>query len=154
MSEQAERMCVLLPCGPDRQWAVPQKCLGEIVTLPAHEDQVPEQVSWRGVEIPVMDFGADGELPWRDAGNSSGLIAVILGLQGGGSDYWGVALRGPGLAVRRIDSADCRDLPAAVDEYALAAFELDGKVYQVPNLPALQGMASRPDTAANAQMAK
>lgn len=153
MSDQAEQMCVFLPCGADRQWAVPQNCLAEILTLPASEDLVPTQVNWRGVDIPVMDLGTSDGPPWRDAGNSTGLVAVILGVRGEGAEYWAVALRGPGLSVQKVDSVDCRDLPAAVDEHCLAAFELDGRIYQVPNLPALQGLALRPDTAAAAQVA-
>ena len=154
MSDQEERMCVLLPCGRGRQWAVPQNCLAEMLTLPASEDRVPVQVNWRGVEIPILDFGADDGLPWRDPGNGTGLIAVILGLQGAGADYWGVALRGPGLSVRKIAPDDCRDLPAAVDEHCLAAFELGGQTYQVPDLPAMQGLAMSPDTTVAAQAAR
>ena len=152
MSEQAERMCVLLPCAGDSYWAVPQCCLAEILTLPAGEELAPGWVNWRGVDIPVLDFG-EGEIqPRREGGNNTGLIAVILGLEGAGPDYWGVALRGPGLAVREIACADCHDRPDAIHEYALAAFELDGKIYQVPDLPALQGRASRLDTAVTAQV--
>ncbi|RLQ23786.1 hypothetical protein DWB85_01135 [Seongchinamella sediminis] len=126
---------------------MPQNCLAEILTLPADADLAPVEVNWRGVDIPVMDPGADSGTPWRESGNSSGLVAVILGVRGNGPDYWGVALRGTGLSVRNIDAADCVDLPA-VEEYYLAAFEVGGQVCQVPDLPALQGLFSQPDTSA------
>ena len=62
MSAVKNRMCVLLPCAANRLWAVPQNCLAEILTLPADSDRVPSEISWRGVDVPVMDFGADGNV--------------------------------------------------------------------------------------------
>lgn len=153
MSEQKQRMCVLLPCAVDRIWAVPQNCLAEILTLPASEDSVPVQVNWRGIDIPVMDFSGATGLPWLDENNGTGLIAVMLGLRGTGPDYWGVALRGDGLSARQIDADDCTDRPDAVQEHTLAAFELDGRVYQVPDLPVLQTLALEQETAATAPVA-
>lgn len=144
MSDQAERMCVFLPCGAGRQWVVPQNSLAEIVTVPAGAGPVPADVSWRGLEVPVMDPGADSDAPWCDSGNGTGLVAVILGVRGAGPDYWGIALRGPGLTVRQLDPADCVDMPAATETHSLAAFELDGQLCQVPDLPALQGLFSLP----------
>ena len=149
MSEQRQRMCVLLPCGEQR-WAIPQNCLAEIVTLPAHGDSCPGEISWRGVDIPVMDFGEGGALPWRDDHNNTGLVAVMLGVKGAGFDYWGVALRGDGLSVRQIEAEQCEDRPEALQKHALAAFELDGLTYQVPDLPALQSLAVEMDTAVTA----
>lgn len=148
MSDRAERMCVLLPCASNRRWVVPQNCLAEIMTLPTEEDRVPDQVSWRGVDVSVMDFGADGDVPWRDEHNGTGLVAIILGVRGAGPEYWGVALRGDGLGVRHIDESECHDRPEAIQEHALAAFELDGQTYQVPDLPALQCVAMEMDAAA------
>ena len=150
MSEQNERMCVLLPCAANRRWAMPQNCLAEILTLPTSDDSVPREVRWRGVDIPVMDFGEDGSLPWRDSHNDTGLVAVLLGVKGAGFDYWGVALRGDGLSVRQVDLGQCTDRPEAVQEHALAAFELDGQTYQVPDLPALQCLALEMDAVATA----
>jgi hypothetical protein len=143
-------MCVLLTCASNRRWAIPQNCLGEILTLPAEEDRVPAELSWRGVDIPVIDFGAGDSLPWRDPQSGTGLIAVILGVKGPGFDYWGVALRGRGLAMRDLHDCDCEDRPDAVQEHSLAAFELEGQTYQVPDLPALQCLAIEVDTAASA----
>ena len=150
MSEQKQRMCVLLPCASNRHWAVPQNCLAEILTLPASDDNVPAQVRWRGVDIPVIDLADGSDLSWRDEKKGTGLIAVILGVRGAGPDYWGVALRGEGLSVRQLDADECDDRADAMQEYALAAFELDGQVYQVPDLPALQGLAMERSTAATA----
>ena len=150
MSEQQERMCVLLPCAADRRWAVPQNCLAEIFTVSASDDTVPNEISWRGVDVPVMDFGAGGDLPWRDSHNGTGLVAILLGVRGPGFDYWGVALRGDGLSVRQVDLGQCEDRPDAVQEHALAAFELDGQTYQVPDLPALQCLALEMDAVATA----
>ena len=150
MSEQKQRMCVLLPCASNRHWAVPQNCLAEILTLPASDNNVPAQVRWRGVDIPVIDFADGSDLSWRDEKKGTGLIAVILGVRGAGPDYWGVALRGEGLSVRQLDADECDDRADAMQEYALAAFELDGQVYQVPDLPALQGLAMERSTAATA----
>lgn len=144
----SERMCVLLTCAANRQWAIPQSCLGEILTLPAQEDIVPNEVVWRGVDVPVLDFGAGGSVPWRDPQSGTGLIAVILGVKGPGYDYWGVALRGRGLAMRDLQAVDCQDMPDAVQEHSLAAFELEGQTYQVPDLPALQCLAIDMNTAA------
>lgn len=150
MSAKKQRMCVLLPCASNRRWAVPQSCLAEILTLPAQGEAAPACVQWRGLSIPVMDFGAQGKVPFRDAQNGTGLIAVILGVRGSGCDYWGLALRGSGLTVRHIDESECQDKPEALQEYSLAAFELDGQTYQVPDLPALQGLATEMDSAASA----
>ena len=150
MSAAKNRMCVLLPCAANRLWAVPQNCLAEILTLPADSDSVPSEISWRGVDVPVMDFGADGNVCWRDPQNGTGLVAVILGVRGVGFDYWAVALRGSGLAVRHIDEDECQDLPEAMQEHALAAFELDGQTYQVPDLPALQCLVLETDSAVTA----
>lgn len=143
-------MCVLLPCASNRRWAVPQNCLAEILTLPADDGSVPAEVLWRGLEIPVMDFGAQGKVPFKDAQNGTGLVAVMLGVRGSGCDYWGLALRGGGLTVRHIEESDCQDKPDAVQEYSLAAFELDGQTYQVPDLPALQSLATGMVSAATA----
>ena len=143
-------MCVLLPCASNRRWAVPQNCLAEIVTLPAQGETVPAEVQWRGLDIPVMDFGAQGNVPFRDAQNGNGLVAVMLGVRGSGCDYWGLALRGGGLTVRHIDESQCQDKPEAIQEHSLAAFELDGQTFQVPDLPALQSLATGMVSAASA----
>lgn len=130
--------CVLLPCSDSEFWAVPQNALAEIVTLHAVPEQPPEELQWRSESVPVLDFGRDDGSRWRERVGGSGLVAVLLGLEGEGCDYWGVAVRGEGLAVRRVAQADVRDAPDAVAEHATAAFVLGGVTYQVPDLVALQ----------------
>jgi hypothetical protein len=138
---------------------VPQNCLAEVVTVPAQSDQPPAEIEWRGETIPVLEFGRDDGLPWRDRRGGTGLIAVVLGLQGGGCRYWGVAVRGEGLGVRAVGEEEIEDMPDAVLEHAIAAFRLRGVVYQVPDLPALQQSLTAPangsagqDFAATGQM--
>ena len=143
-------MCVLLPCGAQHNWAVPQSCLAEILTLQATADSPPETVSWRDREVPVLDFGAAGDELWLNPRSGTGLVVIILGVSGEGPDYWGLAIRGHGLAVRNIHEEDCEDRPEEVQDYALAAFALQGTTYQVPDLPALQQRVTQPDTAISA----
>jgi hypothetical protein len=128
----------LLPCAADQHWAVPQNALAEIVTLPGDDEQPPEELAWRGVSVPVLDFGRDDGSSWRERVGGTGLVAVFLGLEGERCDYWGVALRGAGLTVKRIAAADIVDAPDAVVEHATAAFTLGNTTYQVPDLVALQ----------------
>jgi hypothetical protein len=134
--DRAEQWCILLPCAAGERWAVPQNALAEIVTLHGDAAQPPEELAWRGVTVPVVDFGQEGEAPWLAGG--SGLVAVFLGLAGGGCDYWGVALRGEGIAARRIDPAEVVDAPDDIADHATAAFILDGATCQVPDLAAIQ----------------
>ena len=138
MSEELSGYCVLLPCSSDRCWVVPQCCLGEIVTVPTDDNQPPARVSWRGEMVPVVDFGPQDSLPWRDHRAGAGLVAVILGQQDKGCRYFGVAVRGPTLGVSRLAEEEIEDLPEAVQDYSSAAFRMNGTVYQVPDLLALQ----------------
>ena len=142
MSDALSRMCVLLPCSARRSWAVPQCCVGEIVTVPAAADQPPAEISWRGERVPVVDFGEDGDPPWRDPRGEAGLIAIILGEPG---HCWGVAVRGEGLGVSALTEDTVEDLPGAVLDYASAAFRLGDVVYQVPDLGAVQQAVVRGD---------
>ena len=141
MSDKSSLDCVLLPCGQNEAWAVPQRCLAEIVTIQDADEWPPDDINWRGEVIPVIDFGTDDELPWRDPRGNSGLIAVMLGLKGASCRYWGIAVRGMGLGVTAIEGEQLEDLPEAVLEHATAAFRMNGVVYQVPDLPALQQQA-------------
>lgn len=150
MSNPGTRMCVLLPCGGDLRWAVPQSCLAEILTLATEDENPPETMTWRGIELPVVDIGAPSGTPWRNAQGGTGLIAVVLGVDDEGSDCWGLALRGDGLSVRDVQESDCRDLPESVVDNSLAAFALGGAVYQVPDLPSLQRLAAAHGTAISA----
>ncbi|MEM9255764.1 MAG: hypothetical protein AAGA91_09960 [Pseudomonadota bacterium] len=138
MSDDNAKWCVLLPCSQEETWAVPQNCLAEIVTVPTRSEQPPTEVFWRGREIPVLDFAADGEDGWREPRRGTGLIAVFLGLEGEACEYWGLAVRGEGLAAARVDPEEITDVPDGVADHATAAFELQGVVYQVPDLDGLQ----------------
>ena len=142
MSEQQERMCVLLPCASNRRWALPQNCLAEILTLAAAGELPPQEANWRGCMIPVLVAGGEEAQAradnWRDQHSGTGLVAVIPGLQGVGCDYWAVAILGDGLRLFAIDEAAIEDAPEEVRDYASAAFRLDGIVYQVPDLKDLQ----------------
>jgi len=130
--------CVLLPCSGSEYWAVPQNALAEIVTLQAVSEQPPEELQWRTETVPVLDFGRDDGSRWRERLGGTGLVAVLLGLEGEECNYWGVAVRGEGLAVKRVSPEEVVDAPDAVAEYASAAFVLGGVTYQVPDLVALQ----------------
>jgi hypothetical protein len=138
MSEHEPRWCVLLPCSAQERWAVPQNSLAEIVTIQGVGEHPPEQINWRGVDVPVLDLDEDGSTPWRDNEGGTGLVAVLLGLQGEGCAYWALALRGEGLSAQDIGGEQIEDLPDAALPHASAAFRLGGEVYQVPDLIALQ----------------
>ncbi|MEH6580637.1 MAG: chemotaxis protein CheW [Halioglobus sp.] len=141
MSNNDSQWCVFLPCSKEEIWAIPQKCLAEIVTLQEVGEVPPEVISWRGQDVPVLDIDEKGEAHWRDLRGETGRIAVILGLKGEGYDYWAVALRGDGLSVRNISTEQILDLPDGKLERSTAAFELQNVVYQVPDLQELQKQA-------------
>ena len=147
MTEKQKRMCVLLPCAEQLRWIVPQACLAEILTVPEAGEEPPVEVSWRGVDVPVLDFGADSGPAWCNRQSGSGLIAVILGVRGEGAEYWSVALRGNGLAVRNVEDKDCQEEPDAIADNASGALSIDGTIYQVPDLPALQRLSVDPEAA-------
>tara|TARA_R110002110_G_scaffold362241_1_gene572025 strand:- start:91157 stop:91612 length:456 start_codon:yes stop_codon:yes gene_type:complete len=138
MSDEQARWCVLLPCSAEESWAVPQNCLAEIVTLQVESDEPPSRVRWRGEPVPVLDFGADGDIPWWEERRGTGLIAIFRGLKGEGCDFWGVAIRGGGLGVENIAGHTIEDAPDAAAAYSTSAFRLQQKTYQVPDLAALQ----------------
>ena len=138
MTATCSGYCVLLPCSSQRLWVVPQRCLGEIVTVAAYTDQPPEEISWRGEIVPVADFGRQDSLPWRDQRGGTGLVAVMLGQRDEACSYFGVAVRGPNLGVSRLVDEEVEDIPGAPPDYASATFRMHGHVYQVPDLLALQ----------------
>lgn len=138
MTDDASRWCVLIPCSKTESWAVPQNCLAEIVTLHDTVEQPPEELDWRGMSVPVLDFGHEDGSHWREQLGGTGLIAIFLGLEGQGCDYWGLAVRGEGLGVRRVAEQQVEDAPGAVQQHATGAFKLQGAVYQVPDLALLQ----------------
>jgi hypothetical protein len=138
MTENAKMWCVLIPCSGTEIWAVPQKCLGEIVTVPAESDQPPRELTWRGHAVPVVDLGGGDGPAWRDASRGAGLVAIFLGLKGEGCAYWGVAVRGGGLRVVDLAAEDIDDLPEQAGEHATAAFDFRGVLCQVPDLDEFQ----------------
>jgi len=138
MTEETFTHCVLVPCSETERWAVPQNCLAEILTINSTAAAPPDEVLWRGMQVPVVDVGAGSEIPWSDERLGTGLVAVFLGLRGEGCEYWGVALRATGLEVVALSPEDVSDRPEAVSEYGTAAFEYQGIVYQVPDIDRLQ----------------
>ncbi len=129
---------VLLPCTGGESWAVPQVCLGEIVTITDAGESPPQQISWRGREVPVMARTADDDGRWRDAPGETGLVAVLLALDEASGEHWGVAVNGEGLAFAAIQGEEIEDCPDDVAENAIAAFRYRGTIYQVPDLMAWQ----------------
>ena len=138
MTEDAMRWCVLIPCSTEETWAVPQICLAEILTLQTDAEQPPEEVEWRGRQVPVLDMGSEDGSSWQGSRRGAGLVAIFLGLEGEGCEYWGVAVRGEGLSVEKVSTDDVLDAPEEVRSHATAAFRLHGALYQVPDLDALQ----------------
>jgi chemotaxis signal transduction protein len=145
MSDNAFGCYVLLPCSSERSWVVPQRCLGEIVTVPSSEEQPPAEISWRGQLVPVIDFGSGDTLPWRDHRGGAGLVAVVLGRRDEACKYFGVAVRGGALGVSELPEDDIEDLPTTESDFITAAFRMDGNIYQVPDLLALQRAISAGD---------
>ena len=138
MTDDTTHWCVLMLCSKTESWAVPQNSIAEIVTLQATTEQPPEELEWRGQTIPVLDFGFEEDCSWREQLGGTGLIAIFLGLKGEGCDYWGVAVRGEGLAVKRVAAAEVEDAPESTLQHATAAFKLDDVIYQVPDLAVFQ----------------
>lgn len=138
MSDDNSHWCVFLPCSDEEVWVLPQNCLAEIVTVSAAGDRPPQQILWRGKQVPVLDLAAEDEQPWRDSHGGAGLIAVVLGLRDEGCDYWGVALRGEGLGMKDIADDQVEDVPDLALERSVGAFRLHGDVYQIPDLLELQ----------------
>ena len=137
-SEEREQWCILLPCSDSEHWAVPQNTLAEIVTLHTDSDQPPDTLEWRGESVPVLDLGDQDETPWQERVVGTGLVAVFLGLEKEKHRYWGLALRGEGLAVKRLLPGDIEEVPEDIPEHSTGAFTLGGTTYQVPDLRAIQ----------------
>lgn len=138
MSKETTGQCVLLPCSAERAWVVPQRCLGEIVTISSAGELPPQEIHWRGEIVPVVDFGRQGVVPWRDPRGGSGLVAVVLGRRDEVCRYFGVAVRGPDLGVCTLVDEEIEDIPDPAPDYATAVFRMHGNTYQVPDLLALQ----------------
>ena len=81
-AQRVSRWCVFLPCSDSETLAVPQNCLGEIITVQNAPDEPPKEVAWRGYQVPVIDLGEEGSGQWRESHGSTGRIAIFLGLEG------------------------------------------------------------------------
>lgn len=138
MSDNTKRWCVLIPCSSTETWAVPQNCLGEIVTLYTDTVLPPDEITWRGRTVPVLDFGSEDGSLWREPRRGAGLVAVFTGLKGEGCEYWGVAVRGQGLRVVSLSPEEVEDIPEQVQQHATAAFNFHGVLCQVPDLDSFQ----------------
>jgi len=147
MSDEALRSCVLIPCSQSESWAVPQICLAEILTLQTAAETPPEEVEWRGRTVPVIDMGREDGTSWQEH-RGVGLVAIFLGLEGEGCDYWGVAVRGEGLAIEKISPEEVSDASDDVLPHASAAFRLNDVLYQVPDLDSFQKKISADMSAA------
>ena len=143
-AERISRWCVFLPCSEEETWAVPQNCLGEIITLHDVAEEPPEDINWRGHEVPVLDLDKDGSTPWRESHGGTGRVAIFLGLDGQPSSYWGLALRGEGLAMDTLLDDQLEALPEEeIVPHALGGFRARDKVYQIPDLVEIPGLMLR-----------
>lgn len=138
MTENTKRWCVLIPCSNTETWAVPQNCLGEIMTVYTDSSSPPQEVDWRDRKVPVLDLGGDDESLWRESSRGAGLVAIFLGLKGEGCEYWGVAIRGRGLRVVGISPEEVEEAPECKQPHASAAFRFHGVLCQVPDLDSFQ----------------
>lgn len=130
--------CVFLPCREGETWAVPTRCLAEIVTLTEAGDQPPAHIDWRGARIPVLDLGGDERPEWREAHSGSGRIAVIHGVEGGDREFWALALRGDGLGMESLDENCVEETSEETAAHCTGAFRFRERLYQVPDMVALQ----------------
>ncbi|GAB3283554.1 hypothetical protein [Parahaliea aestuarii] len=138
MADSQSTRCLFLPGSAQEIWAVPQSCLAEIITLYNVAETPPATVSWRGVEVPLLDLDEQGETRWRDVRAGTGLVAILLGVEGRGCPYFAIALRGQGLGLQQVPVQEMEDKPGEVLPRSLAAFRWNNVTYQVPDLLALQ----------------
>ncbi|WP_157976726.1 hypothetical protein [Parahaliea mediterranea] len=117
---------------------MPQSCLAEIVTLYNVADTPPATVNWRGQVVPLLDLDERGETRWRDVRAGTGLVAILLGVEGHGCPYFAVALRGQGLGLQQVPVQEMVDRPDEALPRSLGAFRWHNVTYQVPDLLALQ----------------
>lgn len=121
--------CVLLPCSNGETWAVPLSSVAEVVV---GGDLRSERLCWRGCELPCYPFG--------QAQQSSGIYAVMVGLNDLAGGHWAVCLRNQALAYLSLAEADTVQFPGGASSNAdiLAVFAVAGKTCVVPDLGALQ----------------
>ena len=137
MSINERQWCIFLPCGKGETWAVSQNAVAEIVAADAMSSEPPKQLMWRGKSLPVFDPGLGTGARWREE-SGSGLVAVLLGLEGAELEYWGVALRGEGLTIKDIRREAVVDAQDEAHEHAVTAFRLHERLVQVPDLAMMQ----------------
>jgi hypothetical protein len=143
MNESAVHSCLFLPCSAAEIWAVPKNSLAEIVTLYEVGEVPPRQISWRGHQVPVLDMDETRETRWRDSRAGTGLVAVLLGIDGLGCRYLGVALRGQGLGLHQVPEDEVEDRPAEALPRSMGAFRWRNVTYQVPDLLGMQEEIAR-----------
>jgi chemotaxis signal transduction protein len=101
-------------------------------------------INWRGETVPVIDLGGSDAVPWRDQRGGAGLVAVVLGRRDEACRYFGLAVRGVDLGVSELAQEHIEDLDEPLSDYATAAFRMNERTYQIPDLLALQrALASR-----------
>lgn len=138
MSDNTKLWCALIPCSKTETLAVPQNCLAEIVTLQTDSLVPPRELVWRGRTVPVLDLGGDDGSSWQQPNREAGLVAIFLGLKGEGCEYWALAIRGVGLKVASLVSEELEEVTQGLQDYATAAFMLNGVLCQVPDLDNFQ----------------
>lgn len=143
MTDASVRHCLFLPCSAAQVWAVPKNCLAEIVTLYNAGATPPASIEWRGHEVPVLDLDTAATARWQEPRARTGLIAVLLGIDGLGCRYLGVALRGQGLGLHAVPEGEVEECPEQVQPGASGAFRWQGVTYQVPDLLAIQAELTR-----------
>lgn len=138
MNIEERQWCIFLPCGRGEMWAVSQNAVAEIVVVDAMISQPPEQLMWRGKNLPVLDPGLGTGTPWCEKPGCTGLVAVMLGLEGAELEYWGLALRGEGLTIKDIRRETVEDAQEQAHEHAVTAFRLHEQLVQIPDLAMMQ----------------
>jgi hypothetical protein len=138
MSSDVRQWCVFLPLGSGETWAVSQNVVAEIVTVPATGSEPPEELVWRGTTVSILDPGVATQTPWCDQYGRAGLVAVLLGLEGGDLQYWGVALRGQGLTIKDMHREAVEDARDEAHTDAITAFRLNQQLVQIPDLAMMQ----------------
>ena len=138
MTRDERQWCVFLPFGSGETWAVSQNVVAEIVTMPATSPEPPGELIWRGRTVPVFDPGVATQTPWCDQYGRTGLVAVLLGLEDGDLQYWGVALRGEGLTIKDMHREAVEDAREEAHADAITAFRLNQQLVQIPDLAMMQ----------------
>lgn len=106
----------------------------------------PVSIQWRGQSVPVLDYGRHGVADWKDPRVGTGLIAVMLGLEGSDYPCWGLALRNPqALTVACLEEDDIEDARESDESSTCTTFSYRGGAYEVPDLENIQRAMARGD---------